>query len=62
MKHSGIHLLIFRLDKATLPLVAGLLPAGFSVSAWLVMPVGGSCRVYVVVVEGVLGLVLLLVM
>lgn len=37
-------------------------PAGFSVMAWLVTPVGGSCRVYVVVVEGVLGLVLLLVM
>lgn len=37
-------------------------PAGFSVRAWLVTPVGGSCRVYVVVVEGVVGLVLLLVM
>lgn len=36
-------------------------PAGFSVRAWLVTPVGGSCKVYVVVVEGVLGLVLLLV-
>lgn len=61
-KHSRIKLMIFRLHKATLLLVVWLLPGGFSVRAWLVMPVGGSWRVYVVVVEGVLGLVLLLVM
>lgn len=43
--------------------MAGRSPAGFSGRGWLVTTVGGSCRVYVVVVvEGVLGLVLLLVM
>lgn len=42
--------------------VVGVSPADWSLRAWLVMADGGSCSVYVAVVDGVVGLVLLLVM